>query len=80
MKVRAEVTTEPFQGEGELPTHVQAAAAALRADGLEPDLGPLGTSVTGVSDAVIPAMSAGIREALGAGATRISLQVERIDD
>lgn len=80
MNIRAEVTTEPFRGEGELPSHVEAAADALRADGLEPNLGPLGTSVVGASDVVIPAMSAAVRGALAAGATRVSLQVERLDD
>lgn len=80
MKVRAEVTTEPFQGEGDLPMHVRAAADALRTDALEPDLGPLGTSVVGAADDVVQAVSAALREALTAGATRISLQIERLDD
>ncbi|MBB2892270.1 thiamine-binding protein [Flexivirga oryzae] len=80
MKVRAEVTTEPFQGEGELPTHVRAAADALGTDGLQPDLGPLGTSVVGAADTVVPALSVAVQQALAAGATRISLQIERIDD
>lgn len=80
MRVRAEVTTEPFQGEGVLPGHVRAAADALQADGLEPDLGPLGTSVIGTADSVLPAMSMAVRDALAAGATRVSLQIERVDD
>jgi len=80
MKVRAEVTTEPFHGEGELPAHVRAAADALGADGLQPDLGPLGTSVVGAADAVVPVLSVAVAAAFDAGATRISLQVERIDD
>lgn len=80
MRVRAELTTEPFQGEGELPKHVRAAADALQAVGLEPDLGPLGTLVTGAADTVIPALSAAIRDAMDSGATRVSLQVEQVDD
>jgi len=80
MKVRAEITTEPFQGEGDLPTHVRAAADALDSSGLEPDLGPLGTSVVGAADAVVPAVAGAVSDALAAGATRISLQIERIDD
>lgn len=80
MKVRAEVTTEPFQGEGELPTHVRAAADAMLAGGLEPDLGPLGTAVQGDADVVTAAIRDAARAALTAGATRISVQVERVDD
>lgn len=79
MKVRAEVTTEPFQGEGELPGHVRAAADALLAGGLEPDLGPLGTAVHGDADVVTAAIRDAARAALAAGATRVSVQVERTD-
>ena len=80
MQVRVEFTTEPFHGEGELPRHVAAAAAPLTAAGLEPDLGPLGTSVAGDADTVIPALSRGLRAALDEGATRITLQVEAVAD
>lgn len=80
MKIRAELTTEPFQGEGELPDHVRAAADALGAGGLQPDLGPLGTSVIGAAEDVVSALSRAVQQALDAGATRISLQLERIDD
>ncbi|WP_446663925.1 thiamine-binding protein [Flexivirga sp. B27] len=80
MDVRAEVTTEPFQGEGELPSHVRAVADALRSGGLEPDLGPLGTSVSGAADTVLPALSAALHDALAVGATRVSLQIEQIDE
>lgn len=80
MRVRAEVTTEPFHGEGELPDHVRAAADALRSAGLNPDLGPLGTSVTGDAAVVTTAMGTAAHDALDAGATRVSIQIERIDD
>lgn len=80
MRVRAEVTTEPFRGEGELPGHAAAAADALRSGGLSPEVGPLGTSVDGDADAVTAAMHAATRAALAAGATRVSLQIERVDD
>jgi uncharacterized protein YqgV (UPF0045/DUF77 family) len=79
MRVRVEFTTEPFHGEGALPSHVAAAAAPLLDAGLEPDLGPLGTSVEGDADAVIAALSRGIRSALDEGATRVTVQVERAD-
>ena len=80
MKLRAEVTTEPFKGEGDLPGHVTAAAETLRAHGLEPDLGPLGTAVEGEADTVTTAIRDAARAALAAGATRVSVQIERIDD
>ncbi|MFC6706421.1 thiamine-binding protein [Flexivirga alba] len=80
MLVRAEVTTEPFEGEGELPGHVRAAADAMVASGLEPDLGPLGTAVHGDAEVVTAAIRDAARAALSAGATRVSVQVERIDD
>ncbi len=80
MKVRAEVTTEPFEGEGDLPGHVRAAADAMVARGLEPYLGPLGTTVQGDAEAVTAAIRDAARAALSAGATRVSVQVERLDD
>jgi uncharacterized protein YqgV (UPF0045/DUF77 family) len=79
MRVRVEFTTEPFHGEGDLPSHVTAAAAPLVDAGLDPELGPLGTSVEGEADALIAALSQGIRAALDEGATRVTVQVERAD-
>lgn len=76
MRVRAEFTTEPFHGEGELPSHVSAAAAPLAAAGLTPDLGPLGTSVEGEADVVLDALAAGLKHALREGATRVTLNVQ----
>ena len=76
MRVRAEFTTEPFHGEGDLPAHVVAAADRLRSTGLDPDLGPLGTAVDGEAGAVLPALGDALGAALEAGATRITLQVE----
>lgn len=80
MRVRAEITTEPFQGEGALPDHVAAAADAFREHGLAPDLGPLGTTVRGDVTTVTAAMHAAARAALTAGAARVSMQIERVDD
>ncbi|GAB3489125.1 thiamine-binding protein [Flexivirga sp.] len=79
MRLRAEVTTEPFRGEGALPAHVSAAADALRAAGLNPDLGPLGTTVEGAGDGLLQAVHDAAGAAFAAGATRISLQIERTD-
>ena len=82
MHVRVEFTTEPFHGEdaAHLPAHVTAAADALTYAGLSPDLGPLGTSVAGDAEQVVPAMARAVEAALASGATRVTLQVERDDD
>lgn len=80
MRVRAEFTTEPFQGEDEqLPDHVTGAAAPLSAAGLDPDLGPLGTAVDGDVDVVVPALALALRAALDHGATRVTLMLEQVD-
>ena len=80
VRVRAEFTTEPFHGEGEPPAHVAAAAEPLADAGLAPDLGPLGTAVAGSADAVLPAVAKAMEAAFASGATRFTLQVERVDD
>jgi uncharacterized protein YqgV (UPF0045/DUF77 family) len=59
MRVRAEFTTEPFVGEG--------------------DLGPFGTSVEGDDRVLLPALGNVLAAALASGATRVTLQLERID-
>ena len=79
VRVRAEFTTEPFHGEGEPPEHVAAAAQPLEHAGLSPDLGPLGTAVDGSADDVLPAIAASMAAAFASGATRFTLQVERVD-
>ena len=81
MQVRVEFTTEPFHGEDDrLPAHVSAPADALRYAGLSPDLGPLGTSVGGSVEEVLPALVQALGAALDNGATRITLQVEAVGD
>ena len=76
MRVRAEFTTEPFHGEGEPPPHALAALEIVRAAGLSPDFGPLGTGVAGEAEAVIAALGEVLRAALSQGATRVTVQVE----
>ena len=79
MRVRVEFTTEPFHPSHDaqhLPEHVTAAAAPFEAAGLGPDLGPLGTSVAGEEQDVVPAMADGLRAALAAGATRVTITVQ----
>ena len=79
MRLRAEFTTEPFEGEGEPPPHVTATLDALRDTGLDCGFGPFGTSATGDSQTVLDAVATVVRVALSSGATRITLQVERVD-
>lgn len=79
MRLRAEFTTEPFHGEGDPPAHVTAALDAVRTAGLEAELGPFGTAVTGDEDSVYDALPSLLRAAIEHGATRVTLQVERAD-
>jgi len=71
-----EFTVEPFV-EGEPGPHVRAAVAAAEASGLAVEVGPFGTAVTGDDEALLAALDAIVRAAVGAGATRVSLQVVR---
>lgn len=74
MKALAEFTVEPFV-EGRPGAHVTAAVDAVRGVGLEPDMGPFGTSVTGDLERVVVAVSAAIEAAARSGAERVSVQV-----
>ncbi|TDC91184.1 hypothetical protein E1161_17310 [Saccharopolyspora aridisoli] len=80
MMLRAEFTTEPFEGEGEPPAHALAARDCLLAAGLDPDFGPLGTAISGDREQLLPALAEVLDEALAAGANRITLQVTAEDD
>lgn len=77
--LRAEFTTEPFEGEGDPPSHAADALECLRAAGLEPEFGPLGTAVSGDRETVLPAVARMLDTALTSGADRITLQVARDD-
>lgn len=76
MEIEAEFTVEPFI-EGDLGDHVQAAFDAVRAEGLDVEVGPFGSSVTGPTEQVSRAIGRMIADATAAGATRISFQVTR---
>ena len=71
--VRAEFLVEPFV-EGSPGPHVEAALAACRANGLEPDLGPFATTIAGSIDAVTAAVQDMSRAALSHGATAVQVR------
>jgi uncharacterized protein YqgV (UPF0045/DUF77 family) len=77
--VRGEFTIYPFIGDGELPHHVQVAIEAINKAGLQVELGPLGSSVTGPADAVLEALHRAQAAALEAGATSIVIRLEVIE-
>jgi uncharacterized protein YqgV (UPF0045/DUF77 family) len=76
MVLRIEFTVEPFT-DGEPGPHVHAAVAAARTRGVEVDFGPFGSSVEGEDDEVLATADAVTRAAIGAGASRVSLQITR---
>jgi uncharacterized protein YqgV (UPF0045/DUF77 family) len=79
MRLLAEFTTEPFIGEGAAPAHATETLHVVEQSGLSCDFGPLGTSLTGEDDALLPVLGRVLLTALENGATRVSLQVERLD-
>jgi len=74
--LRLEYTVEPFV-EGAPGPHVTAALEAAGATGLEVDFGPFGTTVAGEDGEVLSAADRIVRAAIGAGASRVSLQLAR---
>ncbi|MGW4355447.1 thiamine-binding protein [Nocardia sp. NPDC004582] len=79
MRLRAEFTTEPFLGEGEAPPHALAALELAESAGLECDFGPLGTSVAGSDERLLPVLGEIMVTAFAHGATRVTMQVEQDD-
>ena len=80
MRLAAEFTTEPFVGEGAPPMHATETLRVVEAAGVTCEFGPLGTSLSGEDDTVLPVLAQVLQVALAHGATRVSLQVERVDD
>ena len=70
MALTVEFTIEPF-------VDVLAAIEAAERSGLAVDVGPFGTSVSGDDSRVLDAVDAIVRAAVAAGATRVSLQLNR---
>ncbi|MFE2729724.1 thiamine-binding protein [Streptomyces sp. NPDC059349] len=75
MRLRVEFTTEPFDLD-EAPRHAVVARDVIQKAELDAvDVGPFGNTAEGEADAVLGAVDALLRQALAAGATRVSLQV-----
>lgn len=73
--MRVEFTTEPFDLE-EAPAHAVAAREVIQKAQLDAvDVGPFGNTAEGGSEEVLAAVADLLRDALGSGATRVSLQV-----
>jgi uncharacterized protein YqgV (UPF0045/DUF77 family) len=70
----AEFTIEPFV-EGDPGEHVLAALRAVHDAGLEPEIGPFGSSVTGELDEVATAVARMLEAATTHGASRVSVQL-----
>ncbi|MGH3314026.1 MAG: hypothetical protein ACRDP3_26155 [Streptomyces sp.] len=80
MRLRVEFTTEPFDLD-EAPPHALVARDVVRTAQLDSvDVGPFGNTAEGAADDVLAAVNAVLRESLGAGATRVSLQLNVIAD
>jgi uncharacterized protein YqgV (UPF0045/DUF77 family) len=75
MHARVEFTVEPFV-DGRPGAHVEAAIAAMRAHGLDPEIGPFATVVEGDAATLTEAVAAMLAAAQGAGADRVSLQID----
>jgi uncharacterized protein YqgV (UPF0045/DUF77 family) len=80
VRLRVEFTTEPFDLD-EAPAHALVAREVIEAAELDAvDVGPFGNTAEGSADVVLTAVDTLVRRALGAGATRISLQVNVIGE
>ncbi|MYR47325.1 hypothetical protein [Streptomyces sp. SID5910] len=80
MRLRVEFTTEPFDLD-EAPAHAVVAREVVEAAELdEVDVGPFGNTAEGGADTVLTAVDALLRRSLEAGATRISLQVNVVEE
>jgi uncharacterized protein YqgV (UPF0045/DUF77 family) len=80
MRLHAEFTTEPFVvGGSEPPAHATQAFRVAESAGLDSDLGPFGTSVSGDGADLLGAIGEVLSAAFDNGATRVTMRVERAD-
>ncbi|GAA2222521.1 MULTISPECIES: thiamine-binding protein [Streptomyces] len=80
MRLRVEFTTEPFDLD-EAPAHAVVAREVVEAAELDAvDVGPFGNTAEGGADAVLTAVDTLLRKTLKAGATRVSLQINVVEE
>ncbi|MEU5399885.1 thiamine-binding protein [Streptomyces sp. NPDC005963] len=80
MRLRAEFTTEPFDLD-QPPAHAAVAREVIEAAPLDAvEVGPFGNTVEGGADAVLAVLDAVLRRTLEAGATRVSLQLNVVQE
>ncbi|MEU5227474.1 hypothetical protein AB0G55_33485 [Streptomyces toyocaensis] len=80
MRLRVEFTTEPFDLD-EAPTHAVVAREVVEGAELDAvDVGPFGNTAEGGAEAVLTAVDALLRRTLTAGATRVSLQINVVEE
>ncbi len=77
-RVEIEFTVEPF-AVGEPGPHVQAAIAAARTAGFDPEIGPFGTMLRAEMKPGADVVSAVVAAAMAAGAERLSVTITAID-
>ncbi|MEM1332088.1 MAG: thiamine-binding protein [Actinomycetota bacterium] len=73
---RLEVFVEPFE-EGQPGPHVGAVLDALRAHGVDTDLGALATTADGDLDQLVESVGDVVRAAFAEGASALQLRLER---
>lgn len=73
---RAEFMIEPFI-EGSLGPPVLAAIDAVTNLGFEAQVGAFGTTISGDPDTIVTALGDMLNAAMDAGATRVTVQVDR---
>lgn len=76
LEYRAEFMIEPFV-EGSLGPPVIAAIDAVTERGFEPQVGAFGTTITGKPSDIVEALGVMLNAAMDAGATRVTVQVDR---
>ncbi|MDF3289935.1 MULTISPECIES: thiamine-binding protein [Streptomyces] len=80
MRLRVEFTTEPFDLD-EAPRHAVVAREVVQAADLDRvDVGPFGNTAEGSAEAVLAAVRDLLERSLDAGATRVSLQLNVVDE
>lgn len=79
-RLRVEFTTEPFDLD-EAPEHAVVAREVVQGAALDAvDVGPFGNTAEGSAEQVLDAVTELLRRSLGAGATRVSLQVNVVGE